>query len=131
MNRVDVAIPVYSEEAALERSVRRLRTCLTDLYPYGWRITIVDKASMYRTLVVADRMAAELSRAQVRQLDVKGRDLPSEIAIGSRLRRGARFSAARGGKSSSAASSGAPGVASRRCGRTWRGSYCLPVDRVD
>ncbi|WP_256788996.1 bifunctional glycosyltransferase family 2/GtrA family protein [Frankia sp. AvcI1] len=128
LNLVEVMIPVYNEEAVLEKSVRRLHTYLTERYPYEWRITIVDNASTDRTLIVADRLAEELPRVQVRHLDVKGRGLAlreawsasdadivcymdvdlstdldaflpltapllsghSEIAIGSRLRRGAR-----------------------------------------
>ncbi|WP_235486212.1 glycosyltransferase, partial [Frankia sp. AvcI1] len=68
-------IPVYNEEAVLEKSVRRLHTYLTERYPYEWRITIVDNASTDRTLIVADRLAEELPRVQVRHLDVKGRGL--------------------------------------------------------
>jgi hypothetical protein len=62
MNPVlDVVIPVYNEEADLESSVLRLHAYLTVVSPFTFRITIADNASGH-----------------------------SDVAIGSRLKRGSR-----------------------------------------
>jgi len=125
---VDVVVPVYNEEAALEASVRRLHAYLTERFPLTWTVTIADNASTDRTWGVACRLAAELPGVRAVHLDRKGRGralraawsrspadvvaymdvdlstdldalLPlvapllsghSDVAIGSRLARGAR-----------------------------------------
>ncbi|HZQ57422.1 MAG TPA: glycosyltransferase [Acidimicrobiales bacterium] len=125
---VDVVVPVYNEEAALEASVRRLHAYLTERFPVTWTVTIADNASTDRTWGVACRLAAELPGVRAVHLDRKGRGralravwsrspadvvaymdvdlstdldalLPlvapllsghSDVAIGSRLARGAR-----------------------------------------
>jgi hypothetical protein len=43
--RVDIVIPVYNEQAGLERSVSRLHAFLSDNLPFAWRIVIADNAS--------------------------------------------------------------------------------------
>lgn len=70
---LDVVVPVYNEEADLERSVRRLRDHLTHRVPYPARITIADNASTDGTLAIGRRLAAELDGVQVVHLDQKGR----------------------------------------------------------
>ncbi|MEZ5123102.1 MAG: bifunctional glycosyltransferase family 2/GtrA family protein [Solirubrobacterales bacterium] len=65
---VDIVIPVYNEEVALERSVRRLHHFLTDGFPFRWRIVIADNASTDATPQIARRLAGELP--QVRHLRV-------------------------------------------------------------
>ncbi len=125
---LDVVVPVYNEERDLERCVRRLHQHLTDGFPYRFRITVADNASMDGTFDVATRLAAELLEVTVVHLPEKGRgralhavwsasDAPvlayldvdlstdlaalppliapllsghSDLAIGSRLARGAR-----------------------------------------
>ena len=125
---LDVVVPVYNEERDLERCVRRLHQHLTDGFPYRFRITVADNASVDATLAVAQTLAAELPEVTVRHLPEKGRgralhavwstsDAPvlayldvdlstdlaalppliapllsghSDLAIGSRLARGAR-----------------------------------------
>jgi glycosyltransferase involved in cell wall biosynthesis len=46
---VDVVVPVFNEEAALERSIRRLHRFLTESFPFACRIVIADNASTDRT----------------------------------------------------------------------------------
>lgn len=70
---VDVVIPVYNEQADLERSVRRLHAHLTSTFPLPFRITIADNASTDQTWAVAQRLAAELRQVQAVHLDQKGR----------------------------------------------------------
>ncbi|MDX6713975.1 MAG: hypothetical protein QOH30_533, partial [Baekduia sp.] len=57
---VDVVVPVYNEQAALERSIRRLHAFLSDGFPFSWRIVVADNASTDRTPEVARVLAAEL-----------------------------------------------------------------------
>src|SRR5436305_441207 len=70
---VDIVVPVYNEEAGLERSVRRLHRFLTDGFPFSWRIVVADNASTDATPVVAARLARELPGVSVLLLDRKGR----------------------------------------------------------
>jgi len=72
---LDVVVPVYNEEADVERSVRRLHRHLTDQFPYPFRITIADNASTDATPTIALRLAAELPNVAVRRIDQKGRGL--------------------------------------------------------
>ncbi len=71
--RVDIVIPVYNEQAALERSVRRLHGFLCENMPFAWRIVIADNASTDATLAIARAAAAELSDIEVLHLPAKGR----------------------------------------------------------
>jgi len=70
---LDVVIPVYNEQAALERSVRRLHDHLTEHFPYSFRITVADNASTDATLAIADTLQAALEDVRVVHLDQKGR----------------------------------------------------------
>jgi putative flippase GtrA len=70
---VDIVVPVYNEEAALERSVRRLHRFLSESFPFGWRIVIADNASTDATPEVARRLARELSGVEELRLERKGR----------------------------------------------------------
>ena len=72
--RVDVVIPVYNEEADLERSVTTLRQFLLDHVDHDWRIVVADNASQDRTLEIS-RGLKERYRGQVSyvHLDQKGR----------------------------------------------------------
>ena len=71
---VEVVIPVYNERAALEASVRRLHTFLAHgWFPFSWRITIADNASIDDTLALARRLSRELDRVEVIHLPAKGR----------------------------------------------------------
>lgn len=70
---VDVVIPVYNEEAGIDRSIRTLHRYLSTSFPLTWRITVADNASTDRTLDIASDFAAELDGIRVLHLDEKGR----------------------------------------------------------
>jgi glycosyltransferase involved in cell wall biosynthesis len=128
MTDIDVVVPVYNEQAGLERSIRNLHRYLRTQLPFTWRIVIADNASTDATPEVAAALARELRGVSVLRLERKGRGvalreawsrsdarvvcymdvdlstdlralLPlvapllsghSDVAIGSRLARGAR-----------------------------------------
>ncbi|MFF0469467.1 glycosyltransferase [Micromonospora zamorensis] len=70
---LDVVIPVYNEQADLGPCVRRLHSHLSEHFPYPFRITIADNASVDDTLTVAHGLAGELPGVEVLHLDAKGR----------------------------------------------------------
>lgn len=70
---VEIVIPVYNEQAALEASIRRLHGFLRSQFPFSWRIVIADNASTDGTLALARRLSYELDRLEVIHLAQKGR----------------------------------------------------------
>jgi len=70
---LDLVIPVYNEEAVLERSVRTVRAYLNHCFPYPARLTIADNASTDGTLTIASGLARELPGVRVIHLPDKGR----------------------------------------------------------
>jgi glycosyltransferase involved in cell wall biosynthesis len=70
---VEIVVPVFDEEAALERSVRRLHRFLTDGFPFSWRIVIADNASTDATPAIGRELAAMLPGVQFLRLERKGR----------------------------------------------------------
>ncbi len=70
---VEIVVPVFNEEAALERSVRRLHRFLTTELPFSWRIVIADNASTDATPAAAARLARELPGVEALRLERKGR----------------------------------------------------------
>jgi len=70
---LDVVIPVFNEERALEPSLRRLHHFLATEVPYRARITVADNASTDGTLALARGLADELSDVALIHLDAKGR----------------------------------------------------------
>jgi putative flippase GtrA len=70
---VEIAIPVYNEEAALEDSVRRLHSFCAEALPWSFRIVIADNASVDRTAAIGARLAAELEGVAYLRLSEKGR----------------------------------------------------------
>lgn len=70
---LDVVIPVYNEEKDLEGCVRRLHAHLTRTFPYPFRVTIADNASVDRTPAVARALAAEIPEVVSFRLEQKGR----------------------------------------------------------
>ncbi|WP_025158097.1 glycosyltransferase [Leifsonia aquatica] len=70
---LDIAVPVYNEQATLESSIRRLHAYLTDAVEQTWRITIADNASTDETAAIADRLAGELAGVVAVHLPLKGR----------------------------------------------------------
>jgi glycosyltransferase involved in cell wall biosynthesis len=71
--RIDIVIPVYNEQNALEGSVRRLHAFLKDELPFDWRIIIADNASTDATPGIARALAFELGRVTAVRLEAKGR----------------------------------------------------------
>ena len=71
--RLDVVVPVYNEQATLERSILALHDALGELFDEPWRITIADNASTDATPVVADKLALELPGVRAIHLTEKGR----------------------------------------------------------
>jgi len=72
---VDIVVPVYNEEAAIETCVDRLRTFLDKEFAHEWRIVIANNGSTDRTLDIARRLASGDPRIHVVSLDRKGRGL--------------------------------------------------------
>jgi glycosyltransferase involved in cell wall biosynthesis len=70
---VEIVVPVYNEEAGLERSVRRLHEYLSTRFPLSWVVTIADNASRDRTWAIASRLAHELEAVRAVHLARKGR----------------------------------------------------------
>src|SRR3954471_11400526 len=70
---VDIVVPVFNEEAGLERSVRRLHRFLRDGFPFRWRIVVADNASTDGTAAAGERLAAQLPSVAYRRLEHKGR----------------------------------------------------------
>ena len=64
---VEVVVPVYNEQAGLERSIRGLHRYLRSQFPFSWRIVIADNASTDTTPVVAERLSREIGRASCRE----------------------------------------------------------------
>ncbi|GIE86506.1 Glycosyltransferase involved in cell wall bisynthesis [Actinoplanes regularis] len=70
---LDVVVPVYNEEIDLEPCIRRLHGYLTAHFPYRFRITIADNASVDGTAAVAQRLRAEFPEVEAVHLSLKGR----------------------------------------------------------
>jgi putative flippase GtrA len=70
---VEIVVPVYNEQATLERSIRTLHAYLTDRFPLPWLITIADNASTDDTWPIAAALHADLHEVQALRLPAKGR----------------------------------------------------------
>ncbi|MEA2828849.1 MAG: hypothetical protein QOG43_3288 [Actinomycetota bacterium] len=70
---VEIVVPVFNEELALEASVRRLHGYLRERFPLSWVVTIADNASRDRTWDIASDLAAELGGVRAFRLDQQGR----------------------------------------------------------
>jgi glycosyltransferase involved in cell wall biosynthesis len=70
---VEVVVPVFNEQASLERSVRRLQRYLGAELPFSWRIVIADNASTDATPAIAQALARELPGVELLRIDRKGR----------------------------------------------------------
>ncbi|MGH9213015.1 MAG: glycosyltransferase [Acidimicrobiales bacterium] len=70
---VDLVVPVYNEEADLERSIRRLHAFLGEQFPLSWQVTIADNASTDDTWNIACRLDKEFDDVHAFHLDQKGR----------------------------------------------------------
>jgi putative flippase GtrA len=81
--QVEVVVPVYNEEAALEPSIRRLHRFLGAELPFTWRIVIADNASTDATPRIAARLEEQLSGVHLLRLEEKGRGRALRAAWGS------------------------------------------------
>ncbi len=70
---LDVVVPVYNEQAALADSVHRLHRHLCEQFPFTFRITIADNASIDATPEIAAALADEIDEVRVCRLEEKGR----------------------------------------------------------
>ncbi len=70
---VEVDVPVYNEERALEPSIHRLRDYLIINLGHPFLITIADNASTDRTAEIGRRLAVELDGVRYLRLAHKGR----------------------------------------------------------
>jgi putative flippase GtrA len=70
---LEVVVPVYNEQAGLERSVRSLHRYLSDEFPFSWRIVIADNASVDGTPAIGHRLAGQLHGVRFLRLEEKGR----------------------------------------------------------
>ncbi|MBJ8341892.1 glycosyltransferase [Antrihabitans sp. YC3-6] len=70
---LDVVVPVYNEQAALADSIQRLHEHLSTQFPYSFRITIADNASIDDTPSIAAALAAEFAEVRSIRLEQKGR----------------------------------------------------------
>jgi glycosyltransferase involved in cell wall biosynthesis len=77
---VEIVVPVFNEQAVLERSVRRLHGFLTESFPFSWRIVIADNASTDRTPAIAAALSARLAGVTHLRLDRKGRGHALRVA---------------------------------------------------
>lgn len=73
MTSIDIVIPVYNEEAVLERSICALREFMADNFRSDWRITIADNASTDRTLAIARSLSERYKDVGFIHLEEKGR----------------------------------------------------------
>ena len=70
---VEIVVPVFNEEAALSRSIRRLHDFLSASFPFTWRIVIADNASSDATPAIARALGRELRGVAHLRLEEKGR----------------------------------------------------------
>ncbi|ORV08379.1 dolichyl-phosphate beta-glucosyltransferase [Mycobacterium celatum] len=70
---LDIVVPVYNEQAALADSIHRLHEHLTRDFPFTFRITIADNASVDATPLIAEALAGELAEVRAIRLEQKGR----------------------------------------------------------
>ncbi len=71
---LNIVMPVYNEEAELEKSITTLVHFLrSNLSDFDWIVTIVDNASTDGTLDIASRLSKKNSGVRTVHLDKKGR----------------------------------------------------------
>jgi putative flippase GtrA len=79
---IDIVVPVFDEEAALDGSIRRLHRFLRDEFPFRWRIVIADNASTDGTPAIARALEKELYGVRHLRLERKGRGRALRTAWG-------------------------------------------------
>jgi glycosyltransferase involved in cell wall biosynthesis len=78
--QVEIVVPVYNEEAALETCVRRLHRFLTAELPFAWRIVVADNGSLDGTAAIGRALARELPGVAYLRLEQKGRGRALRVA---------------------------------------------------
>lgn len=73
--QVEVVIPVYNEEAQLEKSISTLVAFLETHFDHPWKVTIADNASQDRTPEVGRALAARNPQVGYLRIERKGRGL--------------------------------------------------------
>jgi putative flippase GtrA len=70
---LEIVVPVYNEQATLERSILTLHDAMSEMFDEPWLITIADNASTDATRVISDRLSLDLENVQAIHLAQKGR----------------------------------------------------------
>lgn len=70
---VDLVIPVYNEEAVLNKSVSTLSAALDGHVDFPWRIVVVDNGSVDRTREIGEKLTQTCDRYRFLHLSEKGR----------------------------------------------------------
>lgn len=70
---VDIVIPVYNEEIAIERSIATIKSFMESNLSYQWRILIADNASTDKTAEIGRRLQAAHPNVGFLRLNQKGR----------------------------------------------------------
>lgn len=71
---IDIILPAYNEEEAVEKSVNQLRDfCLKNMNRYEWKIIVADNNSKDRTLEIAKELSQKYKGVTYDHLDKKGR----------------------------------------------------------
>ncbi len=71
---VEITIPVYNEEAELQKNIATLSSfCEKHLQKYAWHITIADNASIDNTPIIAATIAKKNPKISLLRLEQKGR----------------------------------------------------------
>ncbi|MCI9871507.1 bifunctional glycosyltransferase family 2/GtrA family protein [Arthrobacter humicola] len=79
---LEIVVPVFNEQAVLEKSITKLANYLLQEMPSTWQITIADNASTDNTSSIAQRLAEQLPNVIHRRLEVKGRGFALRDAWG-------------------------------------------------
>ena len=73
MKKIILVVPVYNEQAVLEKSIRKLHNYLSKNIKQEWIIIIANNASTDDTKRIADMLAKGLKRVKAVHLKFKGR----------------------------------------------------------
>lgn len=77
---VEIAVPVYNEQAILRQSIERLHVFLSESFPFDWKILIVNNGSIDDTAAVAESLTRSLTNVELLNLSEKGRGLALRTA---------------------------------------------------
>jgi glycosyltransferase involved in cell wall biosynthesis len=72
---IEIVVPVFNEEAALERNVELLLEYMRREFPFRFSIVVADNASTDSTSWIASALAAEHEEVSALRLERKGRGL--------------------------------------------------------